>query len=107
MPKKSIIIQLAKLQAILVGFIGLLLGVIYSFGGLIIDILVSLDWYQSCETPGLSRGSIFAFGALVAMPLLFGITGFVIGLVQGLIITVFIKIAPRSKIALFLNKFLS
>jgi len=47
--------------------LGLLAGILYSFGGLIIDILVSFGWITSSETPGLSYGTVFAFGALIGI----------------------------------------
>ena len=49
--------------------LGLVCGVLYSMGGLIIDLL----------TVGLNWGTAMAFGALVGMPVLFGICGFCLG----------------------------
>lgn len=59
--------------------LGLIAGIIYSFGGAIIDILVSAGWVTSDETPGLSSGTALAFGALLGMPVIGGVTGFVAG----------------------------
>jgi hypothetical protein len=64
------ILAFAKFQAMLFGLIGLLLGILYSFGGLILDISVSMNWLQSEETLGLSHGTFLAFGALILMPLI-------------------------------------
>jgi len=50
-------------------FVGLACGVLYSFGGLIYDLL----------TVGLNWGTAMAFGALAGMPILFGVFGFVLG----------------------------
>lgn len=71
--------------ALLLGYIGLLMGficgILYSFGGLIIDSLVSLDWVESNDTPGLSIGTLYAFGALLGMPLIGACIGSFSGLV--------------------------
>ena len=52
-------------------YLGLLLGVIYSFGGLIIDV----------ATIGLNWGTLMAFGALIGMPIIFAIAGMLLGIV--------------------------
>ena len=85
------VLSLAKFQAILGMFFGLILGIIYSFGGLIVDTLVSSDLMTSAETPGLSYGTILAFGALIGMPLMFGIFGFVLGLIEAIFYNFFAK----------------
>lgn len=72
----------AKFQGVMGLLIGLVLGVLYSFGGFILDTLVTLGWIQSTETPGLSIGTILAFGALLGMPLFFSILGFLLGLIE-------------------------
>jgi hypothetical protein len=77
--------SLAKFQAILMALIGLLLGVLYSFGGLIIDTLVSLGWISSSETPGLSYGTLLALGALIGMPVIGCVIGFVLGLIEAIL----------------------
>ena len=59
--------------------LGLIAGVIYSFGGAIIDTLVSAGWITSDETPGLSSGTALAFGALLGMPVIGGVAGLVTG----------------------------
>ena len=56
-------------------FLGLICGVLYSFGGLVIDLL----------TIGLNRGTLLAFGALVGMPVIFGTFGFFLGALIALI----------------------
>ena len=50
-------------------YVGLVCGVLYSFGGLVVDLL----------TIGLNLGTLMAFGALVGMPLVFGTFGFFCG----------------------------
>ncbi|MCT4623819.1 MAG: hypothetical protein N4A46_09375 [Schleiferiaceae bacterium] len=69
-------------SALICATVGLSLGVLYSFGGLIIDTLVSLELISSNETPGLSYGTVLAFGALIGMPAI----GFVFGVVLGLVL---------------------
>ena len=70
----------AKLVAIYGAGIGLILGILYSFGGALIDILVRLGWITSTETPGLSAGTALAFMALIGMPLIFSAGGFFLGI---------------------------
>ena len=74
-----------KLLAIYGAGIGLIAGIIYSFGGAVIDILVSLGWITSGETTGLGFGTALAFLALIGMPLIFAFFGFLIGLSGALI----------------------
>lgn len=69
----------------------MLAGVLYSFGGLIVDILVSIGWITSSETPGLSYGTILALGELIGMPVLFAIGGFVAGIVEAILFNLFSK----------------
>ena len=51
-------------------WLGLALGVIYAFGGLVVD------W----TTTGLNHGTALAFLALLGMPLILAVSGFVLGL---------------------------
>lgn len=96
-------IQLAKLQAILFGLIGLCLGIYYSIGGMFVDILVSAEVLQAenWDTPGLSIGTIMAYMALVAMPLFAALCGFALGLVEGLLYNLFRKWLGRFDFKLF------
>ncbi len=57
-------------------YLGLLLGVIYAFGGLIIDL----------ATIGLNWGTLMAFGALIGMPAIFASAGFILGLLIDLLL---------------------
>ena len=50
-------------------YVGLGCGMLYSFGGVVVDML----------TIGLNWGTAMAFGALVGMPVVFGAFGFVCG----------------------------
>ena len=73
------------------GIFGLVMGILYAFGGLIIDTLVSVNWISISETPGLSYGTLLAFGALIGMPIIFASIGFVIGLFEALAFNVLSK----------------
>ena len=83
------IFSFAKFQAFLMGLIGMVCGFLYSFGGLIIDVLVSIGWVSSSETPGLSYGTILAFGALVGMPIIFVAIGFFSGIIEAILYNIF------------------
>jgi hypothetical protein len=89
--KKLAVLSFAKFQAIVLGFAGLLAGIVYSFGGLIIDTLVSIGWVTTTETPGLSYGTVLAFGALVGMPVIFAAFGFAVGLVEAVVFNIISK----------------
>lgn len=89
--KKINILSFVKFQTIMGGLIGLMLGILYSFGGLLIDTLVSLGWVRTPETPGLSVGTLLAFGALIGMPFIFATIGLVTGLVEAILFNLFAK----------------
>ena len=65
------VLNVAKFEAVLFALFGIVAGILYSFGGLIIDVLVSVGWVSSTSTPGLGFGTALAFGALLAMPVIF------------------------------------
>ena len=79
------VLSMAKVHALAMGFLGLLAGIIYSFGGLLIDAGVTVDWITSNDTPGLSMGTALAFGALIGMPIIFATFGFVVGAVTAIL----------------------
>lgn len=85
--RKLNVLQFALFQGLLTLLIGLGCGILYSFGGLLIDILVSLGWLsaESMGTPGLSRGTLLAFGALIGMPAIFGAIGLAAGIVEAIL----------------------
>ena len=93
-------LSFAKLQALLFGLVGLILGLLYSVGGFIIDSLVTLGLVSSVatETPGLSNGTILAFGAILGMPLIGVVSGFVLGLVGAFVYNVFAKYIARVEL---------
>ncbi|QBY05688.1 hypothetical protein E2K93_15545 [Thalassotalea sp. HSM 43] len=67
---KSIgIVFLAKLIALAFAGFGLIAGLLYAFVGL---------WADLTST-GVNWGSLFAFGAIVGMPVLFALVGFILG----------------------------
>lgn len=89
--KRLNVLPVVIFQTVVWTLLGLLAGIIYSFGGLIIDTLVSLGWVTTNETPGLSYGTVLAFGALVGMPLIGAIIGLASGLLGALLFNLFSK----------------
>ena len=85
------IFAFAKFQAMLLALVGLFAGILYSFGGLIIDVLVSTGWITSSETPGLSYGTLLAFGAIIGMPIISGVAGFITGICEAGLYNLFAK----------------
>lgn len=98
--KKLKIFPFALFQAFLFLLIGVIFGVLYSFGGLIIDTLVSTNVLSAkkMETPGLSYGTILAFGALIGMPLIGAAIGFLSGIVEAILYNIFTNIFGGLKI---------
>ena len=78
------LLSFGKFQALLFTLLGLLAGILYAFGGFAIDALVSAGWVSSeiAQTPGISYGTLLAFGALIGMPVIFAACGFVAGIVE-------------------------
>ena len=89
--KKLGVFSFAKFQGLILALFGLIAGIAYSFGGLIVDSLVSLGWVTSPETPGLSYGTILAFGALLGMPVLFAAFGFLAGVIEALVYNLYAR----------------
>lgn len=87
------ILAFARFQAFLAALLGLLLGFIYSFGGLIIDTMVTLGLLStsSASTLGLSIGTIYAFGALIGMPMICGVAGFISGIIESILYNLYAK----------------
>jgi hypothetical protein len=65
------VFEFAKLVSAAASVFGLICGIVYSFGGLIIDL----------TTIGFNLGTSMAFGALIGMPILFAIFGFIDGVI--------------------------
>jgi len=78
-----------KFKAITGFMIGIILGIIYSIGGLIIDSLVSLELISSNETSGLSIGTLYALAALLVMPILFAIINILLGLTEAFLYKIY------------------
>lgn len=78
------IVSFGIFQAVLVGLLGLLCGIVYSFGGLMVDVLVTFEILspETFSTQGFSIGTLFAFGALIGMPLIFTLAGFFLGIIE-------------------------
>lgn len=73
-------LSLAKLQAILMALIGFVLGIIYSIGGAIYDLIMT----------GVNFGTALAFFSLIGMPMLFAIIGYIFGLLGALLFNIII-----------------
>ena len=87
------VLSFARLHAVTMAIVGLIVGILYSFGGLIIDVLVSIGWISSAaaSTPGLSFGTVLAFGALIGMPIIFATFGFIVGLIEAFLYNLFAR----------------
>jgi len=48
-----------------------------------------MGWVSSPETPGLSYGTVLAFGALIGMPVLFATFGSVFGFLEAILYNLF------------------
>ena len=81
-PRRIAFPAFVKFQTIMGSIFGLIMGIIYAFGGFLIDTFVSLNWLNHPETTGLSYGTILAFGALIGMPIIFAGIGFLIGIFE-------------------------
>jgi hypothetical protein len=66
---------MAKTAAKGMALLGLLCGIAYSVGGFFYDL----------ATTGLNLGTLLAFGALVGMPVIFGVVGLALGAVAALL----------------------
>jgi hypothetical protein len=75
------VLSSAKLVVGIMALVGLIAGILYSFGGAIYDVLVSIGWTTSASTPGVGYGTALAFLALIAMPIIFATSGFLAGAV--------------------------
>jgi hypothetical protein len=74
------VLSFAKFQAVLMAPIGLVAGVLYSFGGAIYDVLT---------TGSVNLGTALAFLALIGMPIIFAAFGFIVGLLEALLYNLF------------------
>lgn len=70
------ILRLARFQAILFAMIGLVAGVLYSFGGAVFDVVT---------TGAVNWGTALAFLALIGMPIVFALGGAILGLVEAML----------------------
>jgi hypothetical protein len=84
--KKIRVFRLARFQAFLMALLGLVAGIVYAFGGLFFDLLITLNLIASVETPGLGWGTALAFGALIGMPIIFALAGFVGGILEAMVL---------------------
>ena len=68
-PRRFGVLTTATLLGILMGFTGLICGILYAFGGFVFELL----------TGTLNAGTVLAFGALIGMPVTFAVFGFMAG----------------------------
>ncbi len=71
--------------------VGLIAGILYSVGGAIYDVLVSIGWITSASTPGVGYGTALAFLALIGMPVTFATFGFIVGLIEAFLYNLFAR----------------
>ncbi len=76
------VLSFARFQGLLCAFLGLLAGILYSFGGLIYDIVT---------TGGVNAGTALAFLALVGMPAIFAVVGFMGGIAEAICFNLFVQ----------------
>jgi len=76
------VLALAKFQAVLMAPLGMITGIIYSFGGTVYDII---------STGSVNYGTALAYVALVVQPIMFAIVGFLIGIVEALLYNLIAK----------------
>lgn len=84
------IVFAAKLVAILMGMIGLLAGISYSFGG----------FFMELSADNLNAGTALAFLALLGMPLLFAAAGLVVGAVGAMLYNLLLRRVPGIEVDL-------
>jgi ABC-type multidrug transport system permease subunit len=89
--KRIRVFSLAKLQAVIMAIVGLIAGILYSFGGAIYDVLVSTKVLSSSTTPGVGYGTALAFLALIIMPIMFATFGFIVGLIEAFLYNLFAR----------------
>lgn len=91
--KKIAVFSFAKFQAVLFALVGMVCGILYFFGGLIMDALVTMGMLssESMTTSGLSLGTLLAFGALIGIPIMFGIAGFLTGILEAVLYNLIAK----------------
>ena len=82
---------MAKLQAVFLALAGLIAGIVYSFGGALYDVLVSIGWITSGSTPGVGYGTALEFFALLGMPIIFAAIGFLTGLIEAILYNLFAR----------------
>lgn len=73
--KRVGVLFLAKLLAVVMAWVGLLAGIVYSFGGFIYELF----------TASLNFGTVLAFMALIGMPVIFSACGFAAGVIAAVI----------------------
>lgn len=71
----------SKQHAYIFACFGLALGIFYSIGGLVLDLIAAFKTTEDNGDPALGVGTLLAFTSLFGMPIL----GYLIGLITGMI----------------------
>jgi hypothetical protein len=79
--KKIGVLSLAKISAIIYAFLGLIVGIFVAAA----VSLGALAGSMLSESSGALMGLVFGFGAIILCPILYGILGFLAGLVSAAI----------------------
>lgn len=90
---KIAVIPFAKFHAALLGLVGIAAGLIYAGGGLTLDILISIELLapDTGGSTGLGYGTVLAFGALVGIPLVFMVVGYMMGVLEATAYNLYMK----------------
>lgn len=73
--RKLQVVMSARIVGVIATYLGLVAGILYSFGGFFYELL----------TGTLNDGTVLAFGALIGMPVIFGLAGVAAGAVGALL----------------------
>jgi hypothetical protein len=79
-PRTIRVLSFAKFQSVLMAYVGLIAGILYSFGGAIYDI---------ASTGSVNLGTALAFLALIGMPVAFAVVGVTLGLIEAVLYNFF------------------
>lgn len=93
-PNQLKIIPFARLLAVVFAMLGILAGLIYSVGGLIYDLT---------STGTLNPGTALAFLAVIGMPVLFALAGWIMGVLGGALIN---KLPTQVRLSLLTSDLL-
>ena len=78
--KKIGILSLGKIQAIVMAIFGLIMGILYAIGGIALESMFQLG------------GTSLAIASIIILPIVYGIFGFISGVIGALIFNAAVKI---------------